>query len=184
MVKVEEKAKEKVDEKVEEKVGEKVNENLGESLMETDKLEESKRIIKNRVIASAGLGLIPMPLIDVVGLSSIQLEMVSKLAKLYDIPFRKNVGKSIIASLVGGVFPVSMVPGSLSLLKTVPFIGWATGAATMSVVGGATTYAVGKVFVQHFEAGGNLLNFDPVAMKEYFAQQFEEGKTLASAAKK
>ena len=183
MVKVEEKVKDKVNEKVEEKVKDKVNENVGASIVETDKLEESKRIIKNRVIASAGLGLIPMPLVDVVGLTSIQLEMVSKLAKLYDVPFRRDVGKSIIASLVGGVLPVSMVPGTFSLLKAVPLIGWTTGAVTMSVLGGATTYAVGRVFVQHFEAGGNLLNFDPVAMKAYFAEQFAEGKKVASSAK-
>tara|TARA_B100000614_G_scaffold260172_1_gene286424 strand:+ start:1431 stop:1958 length:528 start_codon:yes stop_codon:yes gene_type:complete len=149
---------------------------------EIDKLVEAKRIIKNRVIISAGLGLVPVPMVDLVGLATIQLEMLARLTKLYEIPFRKNVGKSLIASLVGGVLPVSVVPGTFSLLKAVPLIGWATGAATMSLLGGAATYAVGKVFVAHFEAGGNLLNFDPEAMKEYFAEQFEEGKTVASAA--
>lgn len=173
----------KAEEKVKEKVEEKIEETVVETVVEIDKLVESKRIIKNRVLASVGVGLIPLPLVDMVGLTGVQLEMLSKLAKLYEVPFRKNVGKSIIASLVGGVLPASMMSGSFSVLKAVPVIGWVAGAATMSVLGGATTYAVGKVFVQHFEAGGNLLNFDPVAMKEYFAQQFEEGKKVASAAK-
>ena len=149
---------------------------------EIDKLVEAKRIIKNRVIVSAGLGLVPVPMVDLVGLATIQLEMLARLTKLYEIPFRKNVGKSLIASLMGGVLPVSVVPGTFSLLKAVPLIGWATGAATMSLLGGAATYAIGKVFTAHFEAGGNLLNFDPEAMREYFAQQFEEGKTVASEA--
>ncbi len=180
MVKVKEKFEEKFEEKVEEKVGEKVE----EKVEEIDKLVESSRIIKNRVIASVGLGLIPIPLVDVVGLGSIQLEMVARLAKLYDVPFRKNVGKSIIASLLGGVLPVSMTPAVFSLLKAVPVVGWTTGALTMSVLGGGATYAIGKVFVKHFEAGGTLLNFDTAAMKEYFAQQFEKGKKFASEAKK
>ncbi|MCG8619279.1 MAG: DUF697 domain-containing protein [Desulfobacterales bacterium] len=149
---------------------------------EIDKLVEAKRIIKNRVIISAGLGLVPVPMVDLVGLATIQLEMLARLTKLYEIPFRKNVGKSLIASLMGGVLPVSVVPGTFSLLKAVPLIGWATGAATMSLLGGAATYAVGKVFTAHFEAGGTLLNFNPEAMREYFAEQFEEGKTVASAA--
>ncbi len=178
------KAEEKVKEKVDEKIDEKFDENFDETDVVTDNLVEAKRIIKNRVITSVALGLVPLPLVDVVGLTGIQLEMVSKLARLYDVPFRKNIGKSLIASLVGGVLPASMMSGTFSLLKAVPIIGWTTGAVAMGGLGGATTYAVGKVFVQHFEAGGNLLNFDPEAMKEYFAQQFEEGKKVASAAKR
>lgn len=153
-----------------------------EAMVDIDRLAESRRIIKNRVIVSAGLGLVPVPLVDLVGLTTIQLEMLARLTKLYDVPFRKNVGKSLIAGLVGGVLPVSIMPGTFSLLKAVPLIGWATGAATMSILGGAATYAIGKVFVSHFEAGGTLLNFNPEAMKEYFAEQFEEGKKVASAA--
>lgn len=157
---------------------------MEETVVETDKLAEAKRITKNRVIASVGLGLVPMPIVDVVGLSAIQLEMVARLAKLYEVPFRKNLGKSLIASLLGGVLPISMTPGIFSLLKAVPVIGWTAGAMTVSVLGGAATYAIGKVFIQHFEAGGTLLDFDPEAMKDYFAQQFEEGKKVAAEAKK
>lgn len=158
-----------------------VEEQVEESFVEIDKLAESKSIIKNRVIASVGVGLVPIPLVDMLALSGIQLEMVAKLAKLYDVPFRENIGKSIIASLLGGAVPIGLTPGVFSLLKAVPIIGMTAGAMTVSVLGGASTYAIGKVFVQHFEAGGNLLNFDPVAMKEYFAQLYEEGKKVATA---
>ncbi|MFK7983173.1 MAG: hypothetical protein AB8G86_24550, partial [Saprospiraceae bacterium] len=40
----------------------------------------------------------------------------------------------------------------------------------------AATYALGKVFTQHFDQGGTLLTFDPVESRKYFQDAFEEGK--------
>ena len=45
-----------------------------------------------------------------------------------------------------------------------------------AILGGASTYAIGKVFVQHFESGGTILTFDPQRVREYYEQQFEKGK--------
>lgn len=45
----------------------------------------------------------------------------------------------------------------------------------MSAISGAITYAIGQVFIQHFESGGTFLDFDPKKVKEYFMEQFEEG---------
>ena len=35
----------------------------------------------------------------------------------------------------------------------------------------ASTYAIGKVFVLHFEAGGTLLDFDPLKMRAHFERE-------------
>ena len=53
------------------------------------------------------------------------------------------------------------------------------GAET-AYVGGATTYAVGKVFIEHFESGGTFLDFDPEKMRDHFQELYEEGKQLAT----
>ncbi|MCI5165392.1 MAG: GTPase, partial [Candidatus Electrothrix sp. GM3_4] len=47
----------------------------------------------------------------------------------------------------------------------------------------AVTYAVGKVFHQHFASGGTFLTFDPDKVREYYAQMLKEGKAMASKAK-
>jgi hypothetical protein len=47
----------------------------------------------------------------------------------------------------------------------------------------AFTYAVGKVFVQHFASGGTFLDFDPKKVREHFAREFEEGKIVATKVK-
>ncbi len=70
-----------------------------------------------------------------------------------------------------------------SVVKFIPVIGETAGVVAMPILAGATTYAVGKVFVQHFASGGTLLTFDPDKVKEYYAQMFEEGKKVATAAK-
>lgn len=46
----------------------------------------------------------------------------------------------------------------------------------VAVSAGAATYALGKLFTQHFSQGGTLLSFDPVKSQEYFRQLYEEGK--------
>ena len=74
-----------------------------------------------------------------------------------------------------------MAPGLASLIKVIPLIGQTTGVLTMSVVGGASTYAVGKIFIQHFEAGGTFLDFNPEKVKDYFAELYEKGKSKVSA---
>jgi len=54
----------------------------------------------------------------------------------------------------------------------------------LPAVAGASTYAVGQVFIQHFESGGTFLDFDPEKVKGYFAEQFEKGKLAVGDLKK
>jgi uncharacterized protein (DUF697 family) len=65
------------------------------------------------------------------------------------------------------------------LLKMVPLVGPVLGGFSMSLFSGAATYAIGKVFIQHFEAGGTFLDFNPVTVKEYFQNLYAEGQTVA-----
>ena len=106
--------------------------------------------------------------------------MLYSLTKLYDVPFSKNLGKSFIASLLGGIMPTSSAMTLASLAKAVPGLGTVTGMITVSVLGGATTYAIGSVFMQHFESGGTMLDFDPKKMRDYFSGKLEEGKEVTA----
>ena len=139
--------------------------------------------ISKYMIASMGAGLVPIPVVDLLVLSALQLKMVHSLANAYNVKFTKNLGKSLIGSLVGGTVPVYFAPALTSLFKLIPVIGTTTSAVTMSIVGGASTYAIGKVFLQHFASGGTMLDFDPESMRGYFAEQLEEGKKVATQVK-
>ena len=44
-----------------------------------------------------------------------------------------------------------------------------------AVFAGASTYAVGKVFTEHFASGGTFLTFDPEKVRKYYEQEFAQG---------
>jgi uncharacterized protein (DUF697 family) len=144
---------------------------------------QAQNLINKHVIVVMGASLVPIPLFDLVALSGVQLKMLYSLAKLYEVPFSRNIGKSSIASLLGGVMPTSAAMTLASLAKAVPGLGTATGMISVSVLGGATTYAIGSVFMQHFESGGTMLDFDPKKMRAYFSGKLDEGKEVAAELK-
>lgn len=146
------------------------------------KLMEANSLVNKRVLASVAVGLAPIPLLDLAAITGVQLDMIWELSRLYELPFRRDLGKSILSSLVGGALPVSMNPAIASLIKSIPVIGQTTGALSLSIIAGATTYAVGKVFIQHFEAGGTLLNFDPEKVREFYTNMYKEGIGVAKKA--
>lgn len=142
--------------------------------------ERLEKLAKHHILASMGVGLVPLPLVDIAALMGIQLNMIRKLSAEYGIPFREDAGKSVLTSLMGGFLPVTLGCAAASLIKFIPLIGQTTGAVTMPVVSGAATYALYKVFVQHFETGGTFLNLDPSKVKSYFSEQFKKGKKVAT----
>lgn len=138
---------------------------------EKSKEARSDEIIKNYVAWSAGAALIPLPPIDMVAVTLIELKMLKDLCGHYETPFSEQVGKSLIASLIGGFHAGAF---SRSLLKLIPVFGLSAATASSVLLSGALTYALGKVFVLHFETGGTLLNFDPSKMKAFFARKYRE----------
>lgn len=137
----------------------------------------AKEIVTSYMYGSIAAGFVPMPLVDAALITAINVKMVHSLSNVYGIKFSKDICKTIIASLIGGSSAVALTHGGLrSLVKVIPFVGNIISYAVMPASAAATTYAVGKVFIQHFEAGGTFLSFNPEKVKVYFAQQFEEGK--------
>jgi len=141
---------------------------------------EADSILRSHVWASMGLGLIPLPLADMAGLTLVQINLLRKLSKSYGIPFYKGAVKNILSALLGGLTPVSVSgPLAASIAKFIPAAGQTAGVMTMPLIAGTATYALGKVFIQHFASGGTFLTFDPEKVKAYYREMFEEGKKVA-----
>ena len=106
--------------------------------------------------------------------------MLYKLSKLYGVPFKKNLGKAWITTLLSGVtFSAASPMLGQTLIKLIPGIGTAAGGIGMAAMSSASTYAVGKVFQQHFENGGTLEDFDPERAKEKFQLAMKQGQEFA-----
>jgi uncharacterized protein (DUF697 family) len=149
-----------------------------------DKTAQAHDLVKRHSLYAAGVGLVPIPFVGTLANTGVQLKMLKTLSEHYGVEFTEDLGKKLVAALVGGVAP-SLAQGTvMSLLKQVPVIGGLAAIATGPLVNSATTYAVGKVFIQHFESGGTFLDFDPATFKAYFAEQYEKGKSLVSDSEK
>jgi uncharacterized protein (DUF697 family) len=145
---------------------------------------EIDEIIRKRVYGAVALGMAPVPLLDLVGLYAIQVELVRALAEKHGVPFRADLTKTLLGSLVGTVLPVGLAPAFFSLFKLIPVIGWTASASTLCIVGGASTYAVGRVFEKHFASGGTLLNVETDKIGAAFKEKYEEGKSFVGKLRK
>jgi Uncharacterized protein/domain associated with GTPases len=158
-----------------------IMEEVKDSTLKDDQLllDKANKVARTYMYWSMGAGLIPVPVLDVATVSGVQLKMLSELAKIYDVKFSENLGKSIIGALVGGITADALSRSTItSWFKSIPFIG-VLGALSMPIFSGATTWALGKVFIQHFATGGTFLNFDPKKVKDYFAEMYKQGEEMA-----
>lgn len=147
--------------------------------MTDTKRQQASAVTNKYVKGTIALGLVPVPIFDAIALAAAQLKLVHSLAKIYDVEFSKSLGKSLIAAILGGTIPLSFRTSLYSLCKGVPYLGQTVGILGMSVLCGSSTYALGKVFIQHFESGGTLLDFDPDKMREYYQGQLKQGTVIA-----
>ncbi len=132
-----------------------------------------QRIVIENVFWSASVGLVPVPLVDVVGITAIQLKMVNEISIEYGIKFSRNRAKALITALSSGVGMMAV-----SSFKLIPGIGSTGSGIGMSMMGGALTYAVGTLFIEHFETGGTLEDLDLKQARERMETLAEEGKTV------
>lgn len=137
--------------------------------------QQAEDIIKTHVVWAAGGGLIPIPIVDFIAVTGIQLDMLQQLCDLYHVDYQKNQGKSIIGALVGS----SLARIGASMMKAIPVFGSLLGGVSMSIMSGASTYAIGQVFSEHFKRGGDLSDLDADDFKRYYEEKVKEGKKVA-----
>jgi uncharacterized protein (DUF697 family) len=139
-------------------------------------MDSTDRVIRNYAYGSAAVGLIPIPLVDLVALAGVQLKLIKRLSQIYGVPFSQDKSRDIIASLVGAAAPLGLSRTIGSLVRFVPLLGTAVAMVAMPGLSAASTYALGKVFERHFETGGTLLNFDTASQKGYYEEQVRQAK--------
>jgi uncharacterized protein (DUF697 family) len=137
----------------------------------TPRQPQAEAIVKSHVAYAAGAGLLSLGFVDILVVPVIQLKMLQNLCGLYAVAFTEEWGKNIIATLVGTVTARSLAT------RAVPVLGFIAAPASNA----ATTWALGKVFIQHFESGGTLLGFAPDKLKGYFAEYFQSTAPLVAS---
>jgi uncharacterized protein (DUF697 family) len=111
-------------------------------------------------------GAIPIPLLNVAGVTAIILRMVKSLCRLYGVPYEGGRARALVVGLAGGAVPTTASAVTASTL--VLFVPGANmiGLAVSSVTASVCTRAIGRRFVEHFEKGASLLDFPVVERRK------------------
>jgi uncharacterized protein (DUF697 family) len=144
-------------------------------------------LVKRYVMGSLAFAALPVPFApfwDMAAIAALQVKMVHGLCRLYGVPFRKELVRGLVGALAGHLFLRGSVAPAVHYLRMIPGLGQfhdLTSFIGSFAVTAASTYAIGKVFMEHFETGGTLLDFDPERVKARFQALYAEGRRLATA---
>lgn len=136
-------------------------------------------IVKRHVYWAVGAGLIPLPIVDIAAVTAIQLDMLKQICSFYKIDYSEEKGKAWVSAIVSSTMSGFVAKIGASAVKSIPIVGTVIGVSAMAVISGASTYALAKVFINHFESGGTLDNLDKEKIKVFYKAKVKEGKKVA-----
>ena len=150
-----------------------------EDTQEVELGDVDKIIYRHVMWVTLGSGF-PVPLLDVAVVLTVQLRMVRELCDHYGVPFSKYRGKSLLIALMSGCATEGVSKGAFAstVLNSIPMVNAFTTFLRVYlpfkfgiVVAGASTYAVGRIFAQHFAEGGDL-DAETAKLKSYVKEQY------------
>lgn len=146
-----------------------------------DRDKHAETVIRHHVLLTMGAGFIPFPVLDILAVTAVQLDMVKQLCQVYDVDYSGMQGKAIVGALTSSTLTRTAARG---MLKIIPGVGTVIGGVALTITTGASTYALGETFKQHFKNGGTVLDIDTTQLKKAYAEQFEKGKKIAEKLRK
>lgn len=134
------------------------------------------KAIRASVLASAGVGIVPFTLFNAAAVTVSHLLLVRKLSHLYGVEFKEGAAKKIIASVVSAGAGTLATPLVESVVGLIPVIGLPLVIGTKPALNAMTTYALGRMFVTHFENGGSFIGANVDALKESFKEAYKNSR--------
>ncbi len=85
------------------------------------------------------------------------LMLVEELSDLYDVPYSEQMASGILAAATTGA-QAGIV--SAQALRVIPILGLLGGGLPAAALNAGLTYLVGQALAKHYEAGGQLQDFN------------------------
>ncbi len=104
-------------------------------------------LIAEHVASSVAAAAIPIPIVDLVAVTAVQLSLLRKLARLYGA--RLGIGAQ--GALAVGFLGAALPRVAASALKLLPGIGWIGGTAAQAALSGAATWALANALLERLE---------------------------------
>ena len=142
-----------------------------------DREERVAKIIKSTATWSVASAAIPLPWVDLAALAGVQTKMIIDISDQYGQKPSGEIVRSTVSVLLGTLIPAGAAGAMLSSgLKMVPGLGSIAGFASLAALGAAATYAIGTIFVKHFESGGTISSFSAEEVTEDLKEEFSKSK--------
>ena len=95
------------------------------------------------------------------------------------MPFEKEAVSSILSSFAGGGV-AALLGGSVagSFVGKIPLVGKPLLFASYPLFAYAATYAIGAVFISHFEKRGTVADLSTEAFRDFYNQRLMHAKNL------
>lgn len=138
-------------------------------------LDVTDRLIARHVGLAMGAATLPIPVADVAAVTLVQIDLVRRLAERYGVDADPGRARAAVMALAGASFARL----SASAVKVIPGAGWWLGGATHAAMAAATTFALGQVYREHFEARGALEGPDVEALRDRYEAFLERGREIA-----
>jgi uncharacterized protein (DUF697 family) len=115
------------------------------------------KIVNHYSLLSVGMGLIPTPFLYQIAVGGLLSKMLYDLSELYGTSLTKQKNKAIIASVLGGAHSewITVYLGD-NVEKVLPGMVAIGNTIARPVVAASITFAIGRLFVKHFDTGAWL----------------------------
>jgi uncharacterized protein (DUF697 family) len=116
-------------------------------------------IVRKYVVASAAIGMIPIPGLDVTLLAGVHIALVKTLTEHYGETFSDHAARNVVLAVGASLLPATV--GSVATRRALKLLPPGVGTIAGLASSGIASYALGRVIMAHFENGGTLDSFDP-----------------------
>jgi uncharacterized protein (DUF697 family) len=131
----------------------------------THRRSRALAIVDRHAAYSAFGGIIPLPLANFAGVTTVIVRMVKVLSDHYGVAFKRDRAHAIVVGLVGGVMPTGVAAVTTSALFYILPPSILLGLAVSSVTAAAFTRSIGRIFIEQFERGAILDDFPAVGVR-------------------
>lgn len=122
--------------------------------MRGERKNRALKTIYKYVVMSTGMGFVPAPLVSQIAISGVLVSMVTELCHEFDAKVSNHMIKTALASILGGAHSGWIAHYSTKqIYRFVPSISYVPSIVARPIAAGAVTYAIGRLFLRHLEAG-------------------------------
>ncbi len=128
---------------------------LGKNIINNQREFTSKKVINRYAWITSGVILInPLPAIDYLATSTINIQMILEIAKIYDIELSKNDAAELTKSIISVLATLGIVKGSVNLITNFLTLNFTTqfiNKSAQSITSAWIIRIVGLSFIKYFQ---------------------------------